>query len=73
MLEFIRALRTSRALWVRLPGLVLAFLIAELFYKFHSFTLECGAFLVTWLAIDMVMEFLARRLAPPAAASERAR
>ena len=72
MLEFIRALRTSRALWVRLPGLVLAFLIAELFYKFHSFTLECGAFLVTWLAIDMVMEFLARRLTPPAADSEQA-
>jgi hypothetical protein len=24
--------------------------IAELFYRFHSFTLECGAFLVTWYA-----------------------
>ena len=26
------------------------FVIAEVFYKFHSFTLECAAFLVTWYA-----------------------
>jgi hypothetical protein len=32
-------------------SLTLAFIIAELFYKFHSFTLECGAFLFTWYAI----------------------
>ena len=25
-----------------------AFLIAEFFYKFHSFALECAAFLLTW-------------------------
>ena len=29
----------------RLPA---SFVIAEVFYKFHSFTLECAAFLVTW-------------------------
>ena len=59
MLEFIRALRLQGGLALRLPGLVLAFLIAEVFYKFHSFTLECGAFLLTWLAIDLVIERLA--------------
>ena len=64
MLEFIRGLRYSRNLVTRLPGLLLAFLIAELFYEFHSFTLECGAFLLTWLAIDVVMEQAARLLAP---------
>jgi hypothetical protein len=30
------------------PALVTAFVIAELFYKFHSFTLECLMFLATW-------------------------
>ena len=59
MLEFIRALRLQGGLALRLPGLVLAFLIAEVVYKFHSFTLECGAFLLTWLAIDLVIERLA--------------
>jgi hypothetical protein len=56
MLEFVRALRMHRGLALRLPGLVLAFLIAEVCYKFHSFALECGAFLLTWLAIDLVID-----------------
>ena len=29
-------------------------MIAEVFYKFHSFTLECAAFLATWAALDAV-------------------
>ncbi len=66
MLEFLRALRRHGDLPVRVPGLLLAFLIAELFYKFHSFALECGAFLATWLLIDVVIEALARRLRAPA-------
>ena len=33
-------------------SLVLALVMAELFYKFHSFTLECGAFLATWWVIS---------------------
>ena len=58
MLEFVRALR-DRGFALRLPGLVLAFLIAEVFYKFHSFALECGAFLLTWLVIDIICEGIA--------------
>ncbi len=34
--------------------------IAEVFYKFHSFTLEALAFLVTWYALRRVARFLAR-------------
>jgi hypothetical protein len=34
------------------PSLLISFLIAEFFYKFHSFTLECLAFLVTWFVVD---------------------
>ncbi len=66
MLEFVRALRRERGLLVRLPGLIVAFLIAEAFYKFHSFTLETLAFLATWLAIDWVCDrlFVARKALP---------
>lgn len=37
------------------PSAVTAIIIAELFYKFHSFTLECVAFLVTWYVVDQVI------------------
>jgi hypothetical protein len=37
------------------PSAVLSIVIAELFYKFHSFTLECVAFLATWYVIDQVV------------------
>ena len=62
MLEFLHALRRHGDWPVRLPGIVLAFLVAEIFYKFHSFALECGAFLLTWLVIDVVIDRLAALL-----------
>ena len=34
----------------QLPFLGSSLLIAEVFYKFHSFLLETGAFLATWFA-----------------------
>lgn len=71
MLEFLRVLRSQGDLLVRLPGLPLAFLIAEMFYKFRSFTLECLAFLVTWLVIDVLIAALARWLRAPRAEAPR--
>ena len=71
MLEFLRVLRQQGDLLVRLPGLPLAFLIAELFFKFHSFTLECAAFLLTWLAIDVVIAAAARWLRCPRTEASR--
>lgn len=65
MLEFLRVLRQRGDLLVRLPGLPLAFLLAELFYKFHSFTLECAAFLLTWLVLDVLIAAAARWLRGP--------
>ncbi len=56
MLDFYRALRTHAAYGPRLIAFLVAFLIAEFAYKFHSFTLECVAFLVTWLLADIVVE-----------------
>lgn len=40
------------------PALIFAWIIAELFYKFHSFTLECGAFLATWFVLDALIQRL---------------
>jgi hypothetical protein len=43
---------------------VVAFVVAEFFYKFHSFTLECLAFLVTWFALSFLQSLLFPREAP---------
>jgi hypothetical protein len=40
------------------PSLALSLVLAELFYKFGSFTRECVAFLVTWYAISYVMALI---------------
>jgi hypothetical protein len=40
-----------RALIDELPAGLVALIAAEAFYKFHSFTLECGAFLATWYVL----------------------
>lgn len=42
----------------QLPMLFGSVLIAELFYKFHSFTLEAIAFLFTWYFLDAFTEWL---------------
>jgi hypothetical protein len=47
----------------QLPVLAISILIAEFFYKFHSFTLECIAFLATWFSLDWLAEKFARRRA----------
>ncbi|MBL8696929.1 MAG: hypothetical protein JNK67_01065 [Alphaproteobacteria bacterium] len=64
MLDFVRGLMADRGFVTRLPSLIAAFLVAELFYKFHSFMLETGAFLVTWLILDLVIERVVPRTAP---------
>ncbi len=53
---------TPKALVIeQLPALVISIVIAETFYKFHSFTLECLAFLATWFVIDLLAGSLLRR------------
>ncbi len=54
-----------RRLWLeQLPAVTLAWAAAELFYKFKSFSLECAAFLLTWLVIDAALQGV-KRLWPP--------
>lgn len=48
----------------QLPLLLLSMIVAELFYKFHSFTLETIAFLATWFVLDWLVQFIRVRLSP---------
>lgn len=47
-----------------LPAGAGALVTAELFYKFHSFTAECLAFLATWLVFDVIREAALGALRP---------
>ena len=38
----------------QVPAIGTSLVIAEMFYKFHSFILESCAFLVTWFVLDYV-------------------
>jgi hypothetical protein len=71
MFTFLRSI-SGRALWQeQLPSFLLSFVVAEAFYKFHSFTLETGAFLLTWFVLDAAIQAAKRllrgRAAVPAA------
>lgn len=58
MYTLFRMLPIKRLAYEQVPALGLAFLIAELFFKFHSFTLECAAFLATWFVFDVSIQWL---------------
>ena len=60
MFTLLRMLSAKRILIEQLPAIAGAWVIAELFYKFHSFTLECAAFLVTWFVFDASIQFAKR-------------
>jgi hypothetical protein len=58
MIDFLRALRAHAAYGRRLLGFIPALVVTEMFYKFHSFSLECMAFLATWLLLDVLTEWI---------------
>ncbi|PZR73673.1 MAG: hypothetical protein DLM73_09960 [Chthoniobacterales bacterium] len=62
MIDLLRALRTHATYGRRLAAFVPALILADLFYGFHSFTLECMAFLATWLVFDFIAEWMTRLL-----------
>ena len=53
MFTLLRALRVRELLVAEAPSFLLSLVIAEAFYKFHSFTLECLAFLSTWYVVGV--------------------
>ena len=66
MFTLLRMLPFQRLLLEQLPAFGTAWLIAEMFYKWKSFSLEMVGFLVTWFVLDAAIQGL-RRLQPPRA------
>jgi hypothetical protein len=52
MYTLARSMRGREFLIGQVPALGASLVVAELLYKFHSFTLECLAFLGTWFVFD---------------------
>lgn len=55
MFTLLQSLPARRFFSEQLPAIGGAWVIAELFYKFHSFTAECAAFLATWFVFDALI------------------
>ncbi len=56
----IRSLVLSDITAINAVTLATSFVIAEFFYKFHSFTLEAAAFLATWYVLRVIARFATR-------------
>ncbi len=65
MYTLIRHTGVQRALRAEAAPLLLSFVIAEVFYKFHSFTLETGAFLLIWLLLSYAGSAIKSRFIRP--------
>lgn len=66
MFELLRSSTLRQLLARQAPALVISLIVAELFYKFGSFTLECLGFLVTWFVLDATFALFSRAFARPA-------
>jgi len=64
MYDLISRLTLKQLMTEQLPGFLMAFMVAELFYKFHSFMLETGAFLITWYVLGAIQAKLKMALIP---------
>lgn len=56
----IRALVLSDLTAINVTTLAIAFVVAETFYKFRSFTVEAAAFLVTWYVLRLAARAIFR-------------
>ena len=61
MYSLVQTLGIQTSLKREFAPFIVAFMIAEFFYKFHSFTLECIAFLITWAALSYVQSLVIGR------------
>lgn len=64
MYDLVRSISPRVLLLEQLPALGASLLITELFCKFHSFALECAAFLGMWYLFDAALRQL-RGVQPP--------
>ncbi|MBL6614876.1 MAG: hypothetical protein ISP49_00580 [Reyranella sp.] len=58
MYSLIQTLGLQAVMKRELVPFIVAFVVAELFYKFHSFSLECIAFLVTWAVLSYIQSLV---------------
>ena len=61
MYSLLRNLSVRELLSAEAPSLAASLLVAEFFFKFHSFTLECAAFLATWCALGALLRVVFAR------------
>jgi hypothetical protein len=59
--SLIQTLGIQVAMKRELAPFVVAFAIAELFYRFRSFSLECIAFLITWAILSYLQSLVVGR------------
>ena len=52
MYTLVRSITLRDLVLAQAPALLISMAIAEMFYKFHSFTLETMAFLGNWFVVD---------------------
>jgi len=67
MYSLMQLMPLKQILLEQAPMLGTSLVIAEVFYKFHSFTWECLAFLGTWYLLDAASTVLKNYWRPPAA------
>ncbi len=60
MYQMIKSNGIRQTVVQELPPAAIALVIAELFYKFHSFVLECLAFLATWYVLSLILNILSK-------------
>ena len=61
MFTLIRSLGFRAALQKEATPLSISLVIAQLFFQFHSFILECVAFLATWFAVSWSVSVVMER------------
>jgi len=55
MYKIIKNFRFQEIITETLPSFGISIVMAELYYKFGSFTLECIAFLITWCLLGYLI------------------
>jgi hypothetical protein len=63
MFTLLRLLPWQRLVAEQLPAFAIAWVLAETFYKWHSFSLEMLGFLATWMVLDAAIQGLRRLFA----------
>jgi hypothetical protein len=62
MYTLFHSIGVRKALAAEMVPLGASLIAAEMFYRFHSFILECSAFLATWTVASALYSLARRRL-----------